>query len=107
MEEIALNYLSSSIPHHTSLLKDYSSRDPTMTQPTNTIQEVDAPSTNYNVTAGKGYYSLSRSGMSETPESSLSRGNSAEKFGRATRNIYEALKRGLRRLGSIKRNNSA
>ena len=115
LQEIALNYLSSSIPsinHHT-LLKDHSSRDPTQVQPTNVMQGPSAITTSNH---GKHKsYSLSRSGLSDSSignsttatTGSMSRTSSAEKFGRATKNFYEAFKRGLKRLGSIKRNNSA
>ncbi len=112
MEEIALNYLSSSIPNsvnHLTLLKDHSILDPTQVQPSNVI-EGGSNGSNYGKLKSR---SLSRSGLSDASRSngdrtgSMSKTSSAEKFGRATKNFYEACKRGLKRLGSLRRNNSA
>jgi hypothetical protein len=112
LQEIALNYLSSSIPSNLLIHpKEHSSRDPTQIQPTNIIQGAST-TTNYGKHKS---YSLSRSGLSDASSSnirdfgnsSFSKTSSAEKFGRATKSFYEAFKRGLKRLGSIKRNNSA
>lgn len=66
------------------------SRDPTLIAPKNAIQE--------------GVYEYG--GRQSNEEISQYQQNSSEKQG-TTRSIYQALKRGLRRLSSIRRNNSA
>jgi hypothetical protein len=68
----------------------HESRDPTLIVPKNIIQAGEIDYTNYQLQG----------------DASTEYQNSSEKQG-ATRSIYQALKRGLRRLSSIRRNNSA
>lgn len=101
-----MNYYSSSIPQRLNL-KDHSSmdqiRDPTRRlPPSNSIQEADIF---YN---HKSYQSLSQDAISTGSISgSVSRTSSIEKFGQATKNIFQAVKRGIKRFGSLRRNKSA
>lgn len=85
------NRIPSSIPLKKLPRQDYhDSRDPTLIVPQNKIQ---ADESDY----------ARRQLNEETVQEDQ---NSSEKQG-ATRSIYQALKRGLRRLSSIRRNNSA
>lgn len=99
LEEIGLHQLSHRIPPSIKFngligkTGDHS-RDPTLIAPKNYIQ------------AGENNHSYSHSNDQFIRGSNAS---SMEKIGipQASRSIYQALKRGLKRLGSLRRNNSA
>jgi hypothetical protein len=95
LEEVGLHQQSNRIPLPITLKKDalqgvYDSRDPTLIAPKNAIQTCEDE------------YGIHQS----NEEISQNHKNPLEKQG-TTRSIYQALKNGLRRLSSIRRNNSA
>lgn len=97
LEEVSLHQLSQRIPISMKYIGKEGfdiSRDPTLVVPKNYIQAVDD-----NYSESQANTQILRDGSN----------NSMDKISipQATRNIYQALKRGLRRLSSIRRNNSA
>lgn len=103
LDEVSLHQIAKRIPSSIKL-KDYGSyefsqsRDPTLLAPKNTIQAEDTD------------YLISKSNSNSQEIIKLNRNSdSNEKMGisEAPKGFYQALKRGLRRLSSIRRNNSA
>ena len=98
MNEVGIHQLSNLIPasiNYKPVGNDFvNSRDPTLVPPKNTIQN-----------------SIQNLPLSQSQDNILknSKNISLEKntLPQATKNIYQAFKRGLRRLSSLRRNNSA
>lgn len=102
LDEVRLHQLSNQIPQ-TMNLKSYEakeldkSRDPTLVAPRNSIQAGNFELFNVNPTERL----LNADGFNEDGN------DDKQSQPQPSRSIYQALKRGLRRLSSIRRNNSA
>lgn len=98
LNEVGLHQLSSLIPtsiNYKPIGNDLAnSRDPTLVPPKNTIQ-----SSIQNLPQSQSQENIFKNSKSSSLEKNT--------LPQATKNIYQAFKRGLRRLSSLRRNNSA